>query len=105
MLSVDREFHFIGDLNIKKSKILKSNITPKDDEANWMFIELDENNRSSFVYKIEEPQSARYNIPFEVKLAITFYDLVKDKLQLNRCYSVMRGEERIGTINLKEFIR
>ena len=95
--------HFIGDLNIKKSKVLNT-IMPKDDEVNWMFIELDESNRCSFVYKIEEPQNSKYDIHFAVRIAITFYDLVKDKLQLNKFYSVMRGEEKIGYIRLTQNI-
>lgn len=100
MLSTDREFHFIGELKIKKSRVLPADKMPKDDEVNWMFIELDETNRCGFVYKIEDPNLAKYNIPFAVRIAITFYDLVKDKLELNKTYSVMRGEEKVGIIKL-----
>jgi len=103
MLSTNRKFHFIGELNIKKSKLLKSYVTPKDDEVNWMFINLD-NNRYSFVYEIEDPQNAKYNLPFRIKLAFTFYNLIEDKLELDGIYSVLRGEEEIGIIKLIELI-
>lgn len=104
MLSTNRKFHFVGDLNIKRSKFLKSDSLPKDDEINWMFIELDQTNRFSFVYKIEEPLIANYNIPFKIKIAITFYELIKDVLEMNKTYSVMRGEEKIGTIKLTKLL-
>ena len=103
MLSTDRKFHFTAELNIKKSKLLKSHISPKDDEVNWMFINLD-NIKYSFVYKVENPANAQYNYPFEIKIAFTFYDLVENKLELERLYMVFRGEEEVGTIKLIKHI-
>ncbi|WP_299181316.1 hypothetical protein [uncultured Chryseobacterium sp.] len=103
MLSTNRKFHFIGELNIKKSKLLKpSQINPENDEVNWMFIALDDA-RYSFVYKIEDPQNAKYDFPFSIKLAFTFYNLIEDKLELNKIYPVLRGEEKVGIVKLKSY--
>lgn len=101
MLSTDRKFHFIGELNIKRSKLLHPNSNPKDDETNWQFIVLNDA-RYSFVFKIEESQNAKYNSPFLISLAFTFYEFVENEIKLNYEYIVQRGEEEIGTIRLIE---
>lgn len=100
MLTTNREFHYLGELNISLSKMLKSNLNPKDDEVNWLFLVLNHNYRYSFVYKIMEDQSVTYNSPFKIFLAFTFYDFVKSEIQIDQEYSVQRGEEYIGKVKI-----
>jgi hypothetical protein len=103
MLSTDRKFHFIAELHIEKSRVLTATEKPCEDEVNWMFIKLENSRRSSFVYEILEPQIATYDAPFSVKIAFTFFDSVRNVLQINKSYPVMRGEEVIGTIRLAQY--
>ncbi|WP_418124369.1 hypothetical protein ACNFU2_06900 [Chryseobacterium sp. PTM-20240506] len=100
MLTTNREFHYVGELNISLSKMLKSNLNPKDDEVNWLFLVLNESYRYSFVYKIMENQSVSYNSPFKILLAFTFYDFVKNEIQIDQEYSVQRGEESVGKVKI-----
>ncbi|WP_128414554.1 hypothetical protein [Chryseobacterium sp. Leaf201] len=103
MLSENRIFHCVGKMKIKKSKLLRSNILPIEDEVNWMFLVIGDYTYS-FVYKFEDPENAQYDVPFSVKIAFTFFDLVKDKLVLNHKYTVLRGQEEVGTIILEDFL-
>lgn len=102
MLTTNREFHYLGELNISRSKMLKSNLHPQDDEINWLFLVLNENYRYSFVYKIIENQTVSYNSPFKIFLAFTFYDFVKEEIKVGQQYSVQRGEEYIGNVKILE---
>ena len=106
MLTTNREFHYLGELNISLSKMLKPNLNPQDDEINWLFLVLNESYRYSFVYKIIENQSVSYNSPFQILLAFTFYDSVKKEIKIGQQYSVQRGEEYIGNVKiLKSLIK
>ena len=100
MLSTDRKFHFIGKLNITRSKFLDSDSNPEDDEVNWLFLILNDDARYSFVYKIEKNQDVKYESPFIILIAFTFYDLVENAIQLNQQYTVQRGEEEIGRLEI-----
>ncbi|KQK24350.1 hypothetical protein AR438_17120 [Chryseobacterium aquaticum] len=100
MLTTDREFHYLGELNISQSKMLESNLNPQNDEINWLFLVLDESYRYSFVYKIMDNQSVSYNSPFKILLAFTFYDFVENEIQIGQQYSVQRGEEYIGKVKI-----
>ena len=102
MLTTNREFHYLGELDISLSKMLKSNSDPHDDEVNWLFLVLNQSYRYSFVYKILENQSVSYNSPFKILLAFTFYDFVKNEIQIDQQYSVQRGEENIGKVKILE---
>ena len=103
MLSDNRNFQCVGELKIKKSKLLKSKKRPIEDEVNWMFLAIGDYTYS-FVYKIEDPENSQYDVPFSVQIAFTFFDIVKDKLILNCKYPVLRGQEEVGTIILKDFL-
>ena len=100
MLTTDREFHYLGELNISLSKMLKSNSDPQNDEINWLFLVLNQSYRYSFVYKIMENQSVSYDSPFKILLAFTFYDFVEKEIQIGQEYSVQRGEEYIGKVKI-----
>lgn len=101
MLTINREFHYLGELNISLSKMLKSKSNPQDDEVNWLFLVLNETYRYSFVYKITEDQSSvSYDLPFKIFLAFTFYDFVKNEIKIGQKYSVQRGEEYIGKVKI-----
>ncbi|MDP9957295.1 hypothetical protein J2X97_002961 [Epilithonimonas hungarica] len=99
MLSTDRKFHFIAEINITRSKLLNSETSPEDDEVNWLFLILNDV-RYSFVYKIQKNQDIKYNLPFTILLAFTFYEFVENEIELNKEYIVQRGEEEIGVIKL-----
>lgn len=103
MLSENREYHIIGKLNIKRSRVLDINCLPKDDNQNWLFLGV-ENKRFSFVYKIDKPDEANYSIPFQIKMAFTVdYDVIKKGVFINHSYEVLRGEESIGSAEIVEF--
>lgn len=103
MLSEPKKFQFIGELNIKRGRLLKEKSLPKDDTVNWLFLK-EGVNQWGFVYKIENPIEASYVNPFLVKLSIFFIEKVAEKLQLNYTYETMRGQEIIGTIKLISII-
>ena len=69
---------------------------PKDDGSNWLFL-LVGDQRFSFVYKIEKPETARYDESFTVSSAFTFPELVKNSVEINKVYTIMRGEEIVGS--------
>lgn len=99
MLSDNRKYNFYGKLFIKKSRTLKSNSQPKDDTINWLFLNINDH-QYSFVYKIENPSIAIYNKPFKISIAFTMSEEVKNIIQLNYTYEVLRGQENIGTLEI-----
>src|SRR6478672_2700981 len=98
MLSENRKFSFLGEINLKRSECLKKDSLPKDDNTNWLFLKNGDK-QYSFVYKFLEPLAAKYNIPFKVYLAFTM-DEIENSLGLDRDYEVYRGGESVGSIKL-----
>lgn len=103
MLSENREFHYTGSLKLNKSIVLNAPNQPKDDKVNWLFLQIEER-KYSFLYKILEPLKAEYNKPFTVKLSFTMIEVVKNIIKLNNTYTIFRGNEYIGTLNMKEIL-
>ena len=99
MISVDREFHFTGELTLKRSHMLGVNSLPKDDKTNWLFLKIEER-QYSFIYTIDEPINASYHKPFKAKLSFMLIDEVRKLIKLNQTYEVLRGPEPIGDIKL-----
>lgn len=103
MLSENREYHYIGKLEVHKSKVLGAPNIPKDDKVNWLFLQIEER-QYSFVYKIIEPLEARYDKPYNAKLSFTMIEVVRNIIKLNHTYVILRGEESVGTLNLVEIL-
>jgi hypothetical protein len=103
MLTENRKYNFVGELTIKKSCVLPDGARPKDDKVNWLFISTGEQ-QFSFVYKIENPSEANYEEPFKVDLAFTMIEAVKENIELNCEYEVLRGQEKIGNLKLNTVI-
>ena len=99
MLTENRKFHFVGQLTLERSRVLDERCLPKDDEVNWLFLNTGAH-RFSFVYKIENPLDAKYKEPFKAELAFTMIEAIKEIIQINRIYEVLRGEEKIGTVKI-----
>lgn len=99
MISTDRDFHYSGELVLKRSYLLDSKNQPKDDKTNWLFLEIGER-QFSFIYKIENPLQASYNKPFNAIFSFIFIEDVKKFIQLNQTYNVLRGPELIGSIKI-----
>jgi hypothetical protein len=104
MLSENRTYHAIGKLSISKSRILSEGQRPKDDKQNWLFLCV-KDRRFSFVYKIEQPELASYCAPFGIIMAFTVDDgIVRNFVNQNFAYDVLRGEEVIGSVEIVEFL-
>ncbi len=99
MLIENREYNFVGELNLNRSRVLGQLSQPKDDKVNWLFLNVGEQ-QFSFVYKIENPIEAKYGFFFKVKLSFTMIELARKIIKLNHTYEVLRGQEIIGTIRL-----
>ncbi|AQX02276.1 hypothetical protein [Elizabethkingia anophelis] len=100
MISTNRKFYFIGELIIKKSRVLAENDSlPVEDTVNWLFM-LINGIEYSFVYKIIDPENAQYNIPFLIEMSLTRFDLLHNVVTLDRVYTIKRGEEEIGSVKL-----
>lgn len=103
LLTNNRDFHFIGTLTLRKSRALKDQTQPKDDEVNWLFLKIGEK-QLSFVYKIQTPLAAKYNKPFEAQISFTMSEVAIKVIKLHERYEVLRGQEVIGTISLDKFL-
>ena len=103
MLSENRKYHFVGELILHKSQVLNAPNRPKDDKVNWLFLKVGER-QFSFVYKIENPFEANYEMPFKADLAFTMIEVVENILQLNHTYEVLRGQEPIGIVKLLSWL-
>jgi hypothetical protein len=99
MLIENRKYHFVGELTLNKSRVLAEQILPRDDKVNWLFLKIGEQ-QFSFIYKIENLFEANYEKPFKVKLAFTMIETVRNVVELNCIYEVLRGNEMIGKIKL-----
>jgi len=99
MFSENRKFHFIGELTLKRSRVLDEQYQPKDDTVNWLFLFTKEWHYS-FIYKIENPLEAKYGKPFKAEIAFTAIETVAKIIKLNHTYEVLRGQESVGTIKL-----
>ena len=53
MNSEDRKYNYIGELTIKRSRVLSEESLPKDDILPWVFLVVGER-RFTFFYKIEK---------------------------------------------------
>jgi hypothetical protein len=103
MISENRKYNFVGTLNLHRSRVLDVLCQPKDDKVNWLFLKVEEH-QFSFVYTIEKPLEARYDEPFNAKLAFTMIESVKNNIQINYAYEVLRGQELIGFVNIINFL-
>jgi len=99
MISIDREYHFIGELTIKRSLFISSDKQPKDDKVNWLFMKIGER-LFGFIYKINEDIEVIYDKPFKIELSFMLIDVVKKYIQLNYTYKVLRADEPIGSIRI-----
>ena len=99
MLSTSREFHFLGELFLNRSRVLSEQLDPKDDKVNWLFLELD-GHHYSFVYRIREPLMARYGQTFEADLSFTMIDKLSSVVKLGESYDLFRGQEPIGKVKI-----
>lgn len=103
MLTENRKYNFIGELTLKKSSVLPLDAKPKDDKVNWLFLNTGKQ-QFSFVYKIENPSEANYGEPFKIELAFTMIETVKETVELNFEYEVLRGQESIGNVKLNTIL-
>lgn len=99
MITENREFHYTCELTLHRSHVLDSDSQPKDDIVNWLLLKVGEK-QFSFVYKINDPVKASYNIPFYAKLSFVMIEVVKNIIQLNHSYEVIRGHEVIGNVRI-----
>jgi hypothetical protein len=99
MLTENRKYNFVGELTLNRSHVLDEQSQSKDDKVNWLFLNAGER-QFSFVYKIENPLDAKYGKPFKAELAFTMIEAVKEIIQLNHTYEVLRGPENVGTIKI-----
>lgn len=99
MLTENRKYHFIGELNLSRSKVLDETSQPKDDQVNWLFLNAGEQ-QFSFVYKIKKPSEAKYGVPFEAEISFTMIENVKTAIKIGYTYEVLRGPEVLGTVCL-----
>ena len=99
MLTENRKYHFVGELILKRSRVLGVHTQPKDDKVNWLFLNLD-GHQYSFVYKIENFLEAKYDKPFTAELAFLMDEVVKKTARLNHTYEILRGQEIIGILRL-----
>jgi hypothetical protein len=103
MLSENREFHYNGELTLFRSHVLDKKVKPKDDQVNWLFLKIGIW-QFSFVYKIMDPLSAEYELPFKIELAFTMIEKAIETLKLETRYEVLRGQEPIGSVILINLI-
>ena len=99
MISEIRTYHFIGEIFLKRSRVLDKKMIPKDDKVNWLLLNTGER-QFSFVYKIQNSLIADYEKSFNIYLSFLMEDAVKECVQLNKIYEVLRGEEKIGNVKL-----
>ena len=99
MLTLPKTYDYKSKLNIKRSRSLSVNSLPKSDATNWLFLVIGER-RFSFIYKITEPDLANYDEPFSAYLSFTFIELAGKMIEANKAYTVMRGEEIIGIVEI-----
>jgi hypothetical protein len=103
MLTENRKYNFVGELTLNRSHVLDEQSQPKDDKVNWLFLNTGER-QFSFVYKIENPLDAKYDKPFKAELAFTMIEAVKEIIQLNHTYEVLRGQENVGTLSIVDIL-
>lgn len=99
MLPENRKYHYVGEIVIEQSCVPSELRSPMNDKVNWLFLNLG-GQQFSFVYKIENPLEAKYDIPFKIELAFTMIEVVRSLVILNYTYAVLRGPKLIGTIKL-----
>lgn len=97
MITYDREYHFKGRIKINRSRVLESEVIPKDDKVNWLFAKFNES-RYSFIYKIITLETANYNEYFEILLSFLMIEDVEPIVVYDKEISLDRGEEHIGTL-------
>jgi hypothetical protein len=103
MLTYKRKYNFTGKIILNRSRVLDLKCNPKDDIVNWLFLDTGKQ-QLSFIYKIDNPNEARYNIPFEIKMAFTMPQKAIRIIQLNNNYRVFRGQENIGSVTINKII-
>jgi hypothetical protein len=96
-----RTYQYEGLLNIKKGRILKEGVLPKDDILPWLFLVIDKKGerRFTFFYKIEQPTESFYEKPFSILMSFIMEEIEK-VIELDQAYDVWRGEEYIGNVSI-----
>lgn len=90
MMNADlRIYQYKGILNIKRSQVLETNVLPKDDSVEWLFLIADkkEDKRYTFFYKIEHSSNVLFESPFFIQLAFLMDEVGK---LLNQIYDVLK---------------
>ena len=97
----NRTYQYGGLLTVKKSRILKEDVLPKDDILPWLFLAMDKEGerRFTFFYKIEQPTESFYEKPFNILMSFIM-DGMEKIIELNQTYDVWRGEEFIGNAKI-----
>ena len=93
-----RKYNYIGELTIKRSRVLKEENLPRDDTLHWLFLIIGER-RFTFFYKIEESSEAAYGMPFPIQMSFIM-DEIKSVIKINNTYEVWRAEEPVGTVKI-----
>jgi hypothetical protein len=104
MLTENRKYDFVGELTLKRSRVLSEHCQPKEDTVNWLFLK-DGERQFSFVYKIQDPSNAKYGESFRISLSFTMKETVERSLEIGHIYKILRGEEEVGIVNIISVIR
>lgn len=56
------------------------------------------------MYRIKFPLEAEYGKPFRADVAFTMIEAVKEIVELDHDYEVLRGEKIVGTVSIKTFL-
>jgi hypothetical protein len=103
MLTYQRKYTAIGELTLNRSRVLSSTSQPKDDIVNWLFLDTGKH-LFSFVYMIDNPEDAKYNQPFKIKIAFTMVKEAIHTIKLHEPYKVLRGQESIGRLIINDIL-
>ncbi len=98
MISLERKYQYTGSLLLRRSRVLKTNTQPKDDNVHWLFLKV-ARNRYTFIYKIEEPKDAEYNNSFNILMHFIADD-INEIIHLGCTYEVWRREEIVGSVKI-----
>jgi hypothetical protein len=102
----NRIYQYVGALTIRKSHVLQGDTLPKDDILPWLFLAIDKKGerRFTFFYKIEQPEVAFYEKPFNIQMSFIM-DNMERVIELNHTYDVWRGEDSIGKVKIVEILK
>ncbi|TXK77152.1 hypothetical protein [Mesonia sp. K4-1] len=104
MFDKNREYHYIAEMTLSKIESIKNLSQPKDDIVDWFFLKINQY-QFSFIYKIINPDKSYYEKPFSAKLSFNVENkFLKEELKKNMFYTILRGNEKIGEIQIIEKI-